>query len=383
VGPLAGLKFLEIGGIGPTQLCGMLLADMGAEVVRIERPERAAAEIRPPARLDLMNRGRRSLSLDLKHPLAVEVLLRLCERADGLFEGFRPGVMERLGLGPEACRGRNPRLVYGRMTGWGQSGPLAESVGHDPNYIALAGALYPLGAPDRPPTPPLNLVGDFGGGALYLLAGMLAALLERERSSRGQVVDAAMVDGTASLMTLFHGLAAAGDWSDRRGTNLLDGAAPFYRAYRTLDEKFVMVAALEDRFFDALIEILGLSGLDTTDRLDRRSWPKLGAELSRVFLTRSRDQWSDIFEGTEGCVTPVLTLEEAPEHPHMRARGTYVEVDGVVQPAPAPRFARTPSEVRSPPPEPGQDTEAVLRDWGLGEPEIESLLATGASRPRS
>lgn len=378
MGPLAGFKFLEIAGLGPTQLAGMLLADMGAEVVRVERAGPVDPVLPLPERFDLMNRGRRSIAIDLKHPEGVETVLRLTERAEALFEGFRPGVMERLGLAPEVCLERNPRLVYGRMTGWGQDGPLAGAVGHDPNYIALSGALGAIGQPDGPPTIPLNLVGDFGGGALYLVAGLLAALLEVGRSSRGQVIDAAMLDGAASQMTMVYGLLATGSWSDQRGRNLFDGGAHFHHVYRTKDGGHVVVGALEPRFHAALLEGLGIDPEELGDPRDPERWPAFRERLEQAFLTRSRDEWCELLEGTEACLSPVLSMSEAPAHPHNRARGTFAEIDGVVQPAPAPRFDRTRSEIRSPPRERGQDTAEVLADWGFSDEEIGRLKAEGA-----
>jgi alpha-methylacyl-CoA racemase len=381
MGPLSGYRVIEIAGIGPGQLCGMLLAEMGAQVLRIVRLEDADAALHLPAASNLMNRSRPAIAVDLKRQQGVELVLRLCETADVLFEGFRPGVMERLGLGPEPCQARNPRLVYGRMTGWGQEGPLAREAGHDTNFLALTGALAAIGERDRGPVLPLNLVADFGGGGLYLALGVVAALLETSRSGCGQVVDTAVVDGVASLTTLFHGLLAAGLWQERRGSNLLDGGAPFMRTYRTRDGGHVAVAALENRFYRNLLEGLGITDLDPARQLDTKGWPELGRRLEQAFARRDRDDWAAHFEGRDACVTPVLTFSEATRHPHNLARGTFVEVDGIVQPAPAPRFSRTPGAVRSGPGA-GGDAAEVLGSWGMTREEVLRLAATGALRAR-
>lgn len=372
MGPLSGLKIVEIAGIGPGQLCGMLLADMGADLVRVVRPGAATPSI--PDEFNLMNRGRPAVTVDLKNPRGTDLVLRLCETADALFEGFRPGVMEKFGLGPGDCMERNPRLVYGRMTGWGQDGPLALTAGHDANYIALAGALHCIGEQGRPPPLPLNLVGDFGGGALYLAMGLLAALLEARRSGQGQVVDAAMTDGVASMLTMFHGLRAAGMWRDEREANLLDGGAPFARCYETRDGGWMAVCALEPPFFAALVSALGVTGVDPVDQYDRRAWPEHQRLLAAAFRTRTRDEWAERLGGSDACATPVLSLAEAPEHPHNRARQTFVDVDGVRQPGPAPRFSRTPGAIRRGPCEPDTDTQAALEAWGLSAEEIAKLL---------
>jgi alpha-methylacyl-CoA racemase len=376
MGPLSGFHIIEIAGLGPAPFCALLLSDLGAEVVRIDRPGppgRGVLDIDP--RLDLLQRGRRSVAVDLKHPEGAETVLRLAERADVLLEGFRPGVMERLGLGPEVCLARNPRLVYGRMTGWGQAGPLAQAAGHDIDYIALSGALHAIGRAGDRPAPPLNLVGDFGGGALYLAVGVLSALLERSRSGRGQVVDAAMVDGAASLLTMFWGWAAAGRWSEERGTNLLDGGAPFYDVYETADGKHIAVGALEPRFYAELLRLLALEGEPLPPQEDPDGWPELRRRFAEAFRRRTREEWSRVFEGTDACVAPVLSLSEAAAHPHLAARATFVEVDGVVQPAPAPRFSRTPGAIQGPPEPPGQSTVRVLEDWGFPPGEIARLRA--------
>jgi len=362
-GPLQGLRVIEITGLGPAPFCGMLLADMGAEVVCVDRAGPLALDYRT----DCCRRGKRSVQLDLKRAEDRETLLQLVERADALFEGFRPGVMERLGLGPEECMARNPRLVYGRMTGWGQDGPLAAAAGHDINYIALTGALHAIGRAGDRPVPPLNLVGDYGGGALFLAFGMVCALLEAARSARGQVVDAAMTDGSALLMALYHSLAAEGRWEGERGNNLFDGGAPFYGVYETSDGAYVSVGALEPQFFAELLEKAGIAAADLGQQYDTGRWAEQRQVLERVFRSRTRQEWCEVLEGSDACFAPVLDLHEAPRHPHNRARGTFIEVDGMTQPGPAPRFSRTPAAVASGPPAPGADAAAVLRDW-LGEP---------------
>ena len=376
MGPLQGFKIIEVAGIGPGQFCGMLLADMGAQLIRIDRVSEADLGIQLPAKYNLMNRSRPTIAVDLKQKEGVELVLRLCDDADALFEGYRPGVMERLGLGPQECMQRNEKLVYGRMTGWGQSGPLADTVGHDTSYIALTGALASIGDRDRPPPIPLNLVGDFGGGATYLAMGMLAAMLEASRSGTGQVVDAAIVDGAASMMTMFYGMLAGGMWKDERQSNLLDGGAPFFRNYETKDKNYVAVCALERRFFRALLDALGIKDIDPADQYNKAKWPDHHEIFEALFRTKSRDEWSAVFEGTDACVAPVLSLSEAPEHPHNRARRTFVTVDGVLQPGPAPRFSKTESEIQSPPTEPGEADRQVLADWGLSEAEIGTYVTS-------
>ncbi len=373
MGPLHGLRVLEFAGIGPGPFAGMMLADMGAEVLKLDRARSVGAGRREQAAFDLLNRGRRSVGIDLKHPEGVALALRLIERSDALIEGFRPGVMERLGLGPEICLGRNTRLVYGRMTGWGQDGPMAQAAGHDINYIALAGALDAIGRRGEAPVPPLNLVGDFGGGGMLLAFGILCALLERERSGKGQVVDAAMVDGAAALMTIFHGMRLAGFWGDERGTNLLDTGAHFYDVYETADAKYVSIGSIEPQFYAELVQRLGLEGEELARQMDRSRWPELKERVAKLFKTRTRDEWCQIMEGTDVCFAPVLSLAEAPEHPHNRARGTFIRVADAVQPGPAPRFDRTPPEIQRPPPYAGQHTEEALADWGLGPGEIAQL----------
>jgi alpha-methylacyl-CoA racemase len=322
-----------------------------------------------------MNRSRPAIGVDLKSPSGVELVLKLCEGADVLFEGFRPGVMERLGLGPDVCVARNERLVYGRMTGWGQAGPLADAVGHDGNYASLAGVIGAIGEKDAPPSIPLNLTADFGGGGAYLAMGILAALLETSRSGKGQVVDAAMVDGAASLMTMFYGLHAGGFWQDERGSNILDGAAPFYRAYRTSDERYVIVCAIEQRFFKALIEALDIDDIDPVEQFDKSRWPAQIERFESVFASKTRDAWCDVLQGTDACFAPVLSLAEAPDHEHNKARGTFVDVDGIMQPAPAPRFSRTVSAISQAPAGNRSDVRAILTDWGLSESDVDILAA--------
>ncbi len=373
MGPLTGLRILEFAGIGPGPLAAMMLADMGAEVVRIERPAAGGALMPLEPRHDVVARGRRSVALDLKDPAHLAVLLRLIDRADGLIEGFRPGVMERLGLGPEVCLARNPRLVFGRITGFGQSGPLAESAGHDLNYLSLTGALAAMGRPGSPPPPPLNLVADYGGGTMFLAFGMVCALWERERSGVGQVVDAAMVDGVAALSALFFGLRAGGLWSDERGSNLLDGGAPFYDTYETRDGRYVAVAALEAKFFAELAQRLGLEPRFAAGQGDRALWPAMRAQLRDIFRSRTRAEWTALLEGTDCCVTGVLDFGEAPSHPHNVARGMFMDVGGTTQPAPAPRFSRSRTEPPASSAQPG-GPRAVLADWGIPEAEIDRVL---------
>lgn len=363
-GPLAGLRVVEIAGIGPAPFCAMLLADLGADVVRIERRSGESDGLQVDRRFDVMNRGRRGIALDLKQPEAIADALSIIDVADVLIEGFRPGTMERLGLGPELCLARNPRLVYGRMTGWGQTGPLAQAAGHDINYIALSGALHASGRAGAPPVPPLNLVGDLGGGGLLLAFGLLAAVLERVRSGRGQVVDASMVEGSALLMTLFYGLHASGGWRDAHGSNLLDSAAHFYDVYETADAKFVSVGAVEARFYVELMTALGLSADDAQQRFERSTWAQRKEQVAAAFRTRTRAEWCEVLEGTDACFAPVLGLAEAPHHPHNVSRGTFVDIGGILQPAPAPRFSRTPPAVPSEPCAPDRSVSAILEDWG-------------------
>lgn len=375
MGPLSGFKIIEIAGIGPGQFCGMLLADMGAELIRIDRKSDAALGIGMPAKFNLMNRSRPAIAIDLKSSAGVELVLKLCEGADALFEGFRPGVMERLGLGPDECMGRNERLIYGRMTGWGQTGPLANAVGHDGNYASLAGVIGAIGEQDGPPSIPLNLTADFGGGGAYLAIGILAALLETSRSGKGQVVDAAMVDGAASLMTMFYGLHAGGMWRDQRGSNILDGAAPFYRAYRTSDDKYVIICAIEAKFFKSLLDSLGIDDIKLAEQHDQQKWPQHIEQFERVFANKTRDEWCELLEGTDACFAPVLSLTDALNHEHNKARETFVDIDGITQPAPAPRFSRTASEINQPPAATSGDIRGVLSNWGLSDSDIDNLTA--------
>ena len=373
MGPLAGIRIIEITGIGPGPFAAMMLADLGAEVLRIDRSSGPIGGDPGKPSLDLLARGRRSVAVDLKRAEGIETVLRLVERADALIEGFRPGVMERLGLGPEVCLARNPRLVYGRMTGWGQDGPLARVAGHDINYISLAGALESIGRRGERPVPPLNLVGDFGGGGLLLAYGIACALVERSRSGKGQVVDAAMVDGAAVLMTIFHGARLSGWWKDERGTNMLDTGAHFYDVFETADGNFVSIGSIEPQFYAELLEKLGLSGEDLPRQMDRSAWPAMKQRLEGIFRTKTRDEWCEILEGSDVCFAPVLSMAEAPEHPHNRARGTFVEVAGALQPGPAPRFGRTPGAISRPPPHPGQHTDEALTEWGFDSAAIRKL----------
>jgi len=372
LGPLNGLRIIELAGIGPGPFCGMMLSDMGAEVIRVDR---IADDSHRPK--DVLARNRRSVAVDLKRPEGVEVVLRLCESAAGLFEGFRPGVTERLGLGPDACMGRNGKLVYGRMTGWGQEGPMAQAAGHDINYIGLSGALHAIGRPGSKPVPPLNLVGDFGGGGMLLAFGMVCGLLEAQRSGKGQVIDAAMVDGAAALMAMFFTFRATGEFSDKRGTHLLDGGAHFYDTYETSDGRYVCIGSIEPQFYALLLEKAGLDLERFKPQMDTEQWPALKDELTRVFKTKTRAQWCEIMEGTDVCFAPVLSIFEAPDHPHNRARNSFVSIDGVVQPAPAPRFSRTKPEISHGARRPGEDSATVLRDCGFAAHEIESLQASG------
>jgi alpha-methylacyl-CoA racemase len=377
-GPLAGVKVLELSGIGPGPFCAMLLADMGADVLRIDRLEPADLGLPLEPRFDILSRGRRSLGLDLKRAPAVGIVLSLAEKADVLVEGFRPGVAERLGIGPDVCLARNPRLVYARVTGWGQHGPLAHAPGHDINYIALCGALAAIGRAGEAPVPPLNLVGDYGGGAMYVAFGIACALVERHSSGRGQVIDAAMSDGAASLMSIFYARMAAGAWRDERGVNMIDGGAPWFDVYETADGKHVAVGALEQRFYDELIKRLGLDGADLPDRNDRSRWPQLRARLRETFLQKTRDEWCELLEQHDACFAPVLSLTEAPLHRHNRARKTFVEAEGVTQPAPAPRFSRTPGAIVRGAPQLGEGAAALLSDWGFDSSAIARFRDSGA-----
>jgi alpha-methylacyl-CoA racemase len=375
MGPLRGVRVIEVASLAPAPFGCMILSDLGADVLRIDRADQCGPDATPPA--DPLARGRRSIGLNLKDPGGVELLLRLAGTADVLVEGFRPGVAERLGFGPDHCLARNPRLVFARMTGWGQQGPLAPTAGHDIDYIAVSGVLHGIGRAGQRPVPPLNLVGDFGGGGMLLVVGVLAALVERERSGLGQVVDAAMVDGSALLNTFLYGLLASGAWREERGTNLLDGGAPFYDTYETADGGHVAVGALEPKFYAELLAKLGLDDAGLPGQYDQAGWPVLRERFAAAFTQRTRDEWAEHFSGSDACVAPVLTPGEAPCHPHTAARGTFVETGGVVQPAPAPRFSRTASGGPAAPPRPGADTETVLAGLGLSGPEIAALRDGG------
>jgi alpha-methylacyl-CoA racemase len=375
MGPLDGIRVIEIASLAPAPFGCMILSDLGADVLRVDRADQCGAGA--VARPDPLARGRRSIGINLKEPDGIALLLRLAGLADVLVEGFRPGVAERLGFGPEACAERNPRLVYGRMTGWGQDGPLAPTAGHDIDYIAISGALSLVGRAGERPVPPVNLLGDFGGGGMLLALGILAALVERERSGLGQVVDAAMVDGSALLTSFVYGLRAAGAWQDERGVNLLDGGAPFYDTYQTADGGYVAVGALEAKFYAELLAGLGLSGADLPAQHDRAGWPVLRARFAEVFATRTRDEWAAVFAASDGCVAPVLSPAEAPAHPHNTSRGTFADVGGLVQPAPAPRFGRSAAGTPAPPPRPGADTDAVLSELGCTAAEVTALRASG------
>jgi alpha-methylacyl-CoA racemase len=378
MGPLAGYRIIEMAGIGPAPFAAMLLADMGADVIRLDRRE--AADLGLPGkepRFEVLHRGRRSLSVDVKSDAGRAVVLRLAAKADALIEGFRPGVMERLSLGPAVLAGVNPKLVFGRMTGFGQDGPLAERAGHDINYIALAGVLHGIGRRGEAPVPPLNLVGDFGGGGMFLAFGVVCALLEAQKSGQGQVVDAAMVDGAASLMALIYGMYAQGAWHDERGVNVLDTGAPWYDAYETRDGKWLAVGAIEARFYAEFIERLGLSAAHLPAQHDRSGWPQLRQRFAATIKQRTRADWERVFAGSDACVAPVLALSEVRDHPHNAARATFIEADGVVQPAPAPRLSRTAGEIGIPPRPRGADSEAILRDWGFAADEIDALRSGG------
>lgn len=379
-GPLQGLRVIELAAIGPVPLAGMLLADLGADVVRIDRLEPSGLGLPMPTRFDVNARGRRSVALDLKAPAGLATVQRLVDGADVLLEGFRPGVLERLGLAPADCLARNPGLVLGRMTGFGQTGPLATSAGHDLNYLALSGALHAIGPAGGGPLPPLNLVADYGGGALYLAFGVMAALFERQRSGRGQVVDAAMVDGAASLASIFYGLQAAGQWAGGRGRNLLDGGAPFYACYETADGLWLSVAPLEPKFFAEFAQHLGLEARFVQRQYDRKLWPALRVAIAAALKAKTRAEWTAVFEGSDACVAPVLHFDEAPAHPHAQAREAFVSVDGVTQPGPAPRFSRSVPLPPRPAPVAGQHTHAVLAQAGWADDEITALLAAGVAR---
>ncbi len=378
MGPLQGCTIIELSGIGPAPFAGMLLADLGADVIRVDRPSTGHdLGISVPRQYSVLLRNRRSIRVDLKDPRGAEIVLRLVEKADALIEGFRPGVAERLGVGPEECLARNQRLVFGRMTGWGQDGPLAHAAGHDINYIALSGALHAIGPTGGAPTVPLNLVGDFGGGGAYLAIGVLAAMLSARATGRGQVIDAAMTDGSASLMSAIYGMHGSGLVNDERGSNIIDGGAFFYGTYQTADGGWVSIGSIERRFYDELITALELDPSDFPDRDDRALWPEYRERVSRVFRTKTRDEWTALMQGTDICFAPVLSLAEAPHHPHNQARCTFIDVDGVVQPAPAPRFSATPTTIPVAPTASGTHTDEIMRSSGYDDGEIAELQQAG------
>lgn len=380
MGTLTGVKVVEFAGIGPGPFCCMMLADMGAEVIRIDRADQVGRDLREP-RTNTTLRGRRNVALDLKKPDGVAVALELCEKADILIEGFRPGVMERLGLGPDIVQKRNPKLVYGRMTGWGQDGPIAHTAGHDINYIALSGALHAIGT-KATPVPPLNLVGDYGGGALYMVVGVLAAYIEAQRSGKGQVVDTSMVEGAASLMTPTYGAHAAGQWVEEREANRLDGGCHHYGVYETKDGHHIAIGPNEPQFYALMLKELGLDQETLPGQTDRKHWPEMRTRFASIFKTRTREEWVAQLEQKDVCFAPVLSMREAPNHPQNRARGSFIEVDGVLQPAPAPRFLRTPSAVSCGPAFAGQHSKDVLTDWGIDKNRLAALLETGAVKQR-
>ena len=387
MGPLQGVRVVELAGIGPAPFCAMLLSDMGAEVIRVDRASSVGQDdsrVGGPAgeehRFNLLARGRRNIAVDLKNPAGVAAVLRLIDRADALIEGFRPGVMERLGLGPGICLARNPKLVYGRMTGWGQEGPIAHTAGHDINYIALSGVLHTIGEAGGPPVPPLNLVGDFGGGALYLAMGVLAGIISARVTEKGQIVDCSMVEGSASLMTMMYAALASGAWTEERGRNRTDGGAHYYHVYETKDGEHVAVGSIEPQFYALLLKHTGLEGESLPEQTDRARWPEMQRRLAGIFKEKTRAEWTRIMEQTDICFAPVLRMSEALSHPHNRHRNSFVEVDGIPQPAPAPRFLGTPSQIQRPPARIGEHTDAVLEDWGFAADEIKELHHSGAVR---
>ena len=369
MGPLAGIKVVEMAAIGPVPFCAMMLSDMGADVIRIDRLKQKGSG----HRANVLYRGRKSIAVDLKDPQGVDIAMKLINKCDAVIEGFRPGVMERLGLGPEICLNQNPKLVYGRMTGWGQQGKLSQAAGHDINYISLVGALGSMGYPDRPPTPPLNLIGDFGGGAMYLLSGVLAALLERQSSGKGQVIDAAMTDGTASLLSGFYGMMAMGMWTTDRYKNRLDGGAFYYGSYECADGKHISLGSLEPQFYALLLERCGIEDESFDEQLDQEAWSLKRQKMEAIFKTKTRDQWCELLEGTDVCFAPVLNLEEAPDHPHNKGRNTFVSFEGVTQPAPAPRFSRTQGTIQSSANLTGENSEEILEKWGFTSDQISNL----------
>jgi len=378
MGPLKGLRIIEMAGIGPAPFCGMLLADMGAEVIRVDRREKTDLGLPgSEPKFDVLHRGRKSIAVDVKSEAGRDVVRRLASRSDALIEGFRPGVMERLGLGPDALLAINPRLVFGRMTGFGQEGPMAPRAGHDINYIALAGVLHTIGRKGEPPMPPLNLVGDFGGGGMLLGFGVVCAMLEAQRSGKGQVVDAAMVDGAATLMSAIFGFYAQGTWKEERGVNILDTGAPYYNVYETSDGKWVAIGSIEKSFYQDLLTRLGLANENLPEQLDESGWPVLAKRFAETFRTKTRAEWEKIFEGSDACFAPVLSMAEAADYPHNKIRKTFTSLGGVVQPSPAPRFSRTVPEIGRPPREAGQDTNTVLAEFGFAEGEVADLTRRG------
>ncbi len=378
MGPLNGVRIVEIAGIGPGPYCAMMLADMGATIIHVLRKGEPGLQSILDPKYMVLDRGRKSVEVDLKKPEGVEAVLRLVENADGLQEQFRPGIMEKIGLGPDVCLKRNPKLVYGRMTGWGQEGPLASAAGHDINYIALSGALHAIGPAGEKPVLPINLIGDFGGGGMLLAFGMVCALFETQKSGKGQVVDAAMIDGSASMMGFLYGLHAAGVWSDKRGTNLLDGGAHFYDTYETKDGKWIAIGPVEPKFYELLLKYVDIDDPVFKDHFNPQNWPECKEKLTKLFKTKTRQQWCEIMDGTDACFSPVLSYDEAINHPHNVARKTFVDVDGVMQPGPAPRFSRTKGEIQSPPPDNSDDKGSVLKEWGLDDNEIERLKKADA-----
>jgi alpha-methylacyl-CoA racemase len=377
-GPLAGLRVVELGGIGPAPFAGGLLGDLGADILRIDRIPKPGIELETPALFDFYNRNKRSVALDLKQRGAVSAVLALVAGADALIEGFRPGVMERLGLGPEVCLAANPRLVFARMTGWGQEGSLAQEAGHDINYLALTGALHAFGDADRPPPPPLNLIADLGGGALYLTVGILSAVLHARATGRGQALDVAMVDGVTHLMSAFQAFRQQGVWTDKRTDNIVDGGAPFYRCYETADGRHIAVGAIEPHFYANLLACMELKAADLPDQNDRSAWPAMRERFAAVFKTRTRGEWVERAAGRDACLAPALSIDEAPKHPHMRARGAHVPFGGAIHPAPAPRFGQTPATLRRPAPPPGRHSREALADWGFSQETIAALESSGA-----
>jgi len=373
MGPLKGMKIVEIGSIGPGPFCAQMLADMGADIIRIDR--KAPATVAPEIRFEVLHRNRRSVMVDLKKPEGVQTVLKLITQADALIEGFRPGVMERLGLGPDICLEKNPKLIYGRMTGWGQDGPQAQAAGHDINYISLSGALHAIGPPGGKPSVPLNLVGDFGGGGMLLAFGIMCGMFEAGKSGQGQVVDASMVEGSAALMGMFYGMYAVGFQNNKRGTNLLDGGAHFYDTYETADGKWISIGSIEPQFYALLLKLADIQDEELKNQMAMDRWPDWKEKIAAVFKTKTRDQWCDIMEGTDVCFAPVLSFDEVKDHPHNKSRQSFIEVEGVLQPAPAPRFSRTHPEMRYPPPHMGEHNEEALKDWGFPPEEIESLIA--------